>query len=112
MMVGISMTTAEPTLVLKKVMVASQPLPEETQVMRPPAPKNESSNETVSDELPVRAQYPYHTPQPGMPTVWIMLITTWAMKTKKKAMKLKELSVLQGEETGCQDGRDGAGGLV
>lgn len=31
MMVGISMTTAEPTLVLKKVMVASQPLPEETQ---------------------------------------------------------------------------------
>lgn len=26
MMVGISMTTAEPTLVLKKVMVASQPL--------------------------------------------------------------------------------------
>lgn len=28
------MTTAEPTLVLKKVMVASQPLPEETQLMR------------------------------------------------------------------------------
>lgn len=26
MIVGISMTTAEPTLVLKKVMVASQPL--------------------------------------------------------------------------------------
>ena len=26
MMVGISMTTAEPTFVLKKVMVASQPL--------------------------------------------------------------------------------------
>ena len=26
MMVGINMTTAEPTLVLKKVMVASQPL--------------------------------------------------------------------------------------
>lgn len=38
----------------------------------------------------------YHTPQPGMPTVWMILITTWAMKTKKKAMKLKELSVLRG----------------
>lgn len=31
-----------------------------------------------------------------MPTVWMMLITTCAMKTKKKAMKLKELSVLHG----------------
>lgn len=36
----------------------------------------------------------YHTPHPGMPTVWMILMTTWAMKTKKKAMKLKELSVL------------------
>lgn len=42
-------------------------------------------------------QSSYHTPQPGMPTVWIILITTWAMKTKKKAIKLNELSVLHGE---------------
>jgi hypothetical protein len=35
-----------------------------------------------------------------MPTVWMMLITTWAMNTKKKAMKLKELSVLR-----CEEGR-------
>lgn len=41
-----------------------------------------------------------------------MLITTWAMKTKKKAMKLKELSVLRGEKNGRQGWRDGAGGLV
>lgn len=47
-------------------------------------------------------QDPYHTPQPGMPTVWMMLITTWAMKTKKKAIKLKELSVLQGDTNGRQ----------
>lgn len=45
-----------------------------------------------------------------MPTVWMMLITTWAMKTKKKAIKLKELSVLRGEEEGCEDRRDEAGG--
>lgn len=30
-----------------------------------------------------------------MPTAWIMLMTSWAMKVKKNAMKLKELSVLQ-----------------
>lgn len=45
-------------------------------------------------ELSTSYKSPYHTPQPGMPTVWIILITTCAMKTKKKAMKLKELSVL------------------
>lgn len=39
-----------------------------------------------------------------MPTVWMMLITTWAMKTKKKAIKLKELSVLQGDKMAHQDG--------
>lgn len=38
---------------------------------------------------------PYQTPQPGIPTAWMMLITSCAMKVKKKAMKLKELSVLQ-----------------
>lgn len=53
-------------------------------------------------------QEPYHTPQPGIPIVWMMLITTWAMKTKKKAIKLKELSVLQGEKNGRQDRCDGA----
>lgn len=36
----------------------------------------------------------YQTPQPGMPILWMMLMPTWAMKTKKKAMKLKELSLL------------------
>lgn len=40
----------------------------------------------------------------------MMLITTWAMKTKKKAIKLKELSVLRGEEEGSEDRRDEAGG--
>lgn len=37
----------------------------------------------------------------------MMLITTCAMKTKKKAMKLKELSVLHGgigQESGVSDG--------
>lgn len=42
----------------------------------------------------------------------MMLITTWAMKTKKKAIKLKELSVLRGEEEGCEDRRDEAGGRL
>ena len=36
----------------------------------------------------------YQTPQPGIPTAWMILMTNWAMKVKKKAMKLKELSVL------------------
>lgn len=100
MMVGISMTTAEPMLVLKKVMVASQPLPGGTreQLIRGQFKKKKTPNNS----------HPYHTPQPGMPTVWMMLITTWAMKTKKKAMKLKELSVLQGDKHGRQDGRDEA----
>lgn len=57
-------------------------------------------------------QDPYHTPQPGMPMVWMMLITTWAMKTKKKAIKLKELSVLQGDTNGRQDRCDEAGRRV
>jgi len=30
-----------------------------------------------------------------MPTAWMMLMTSWAMKVKKNAMKLKELSVLK-----------------
>lgn len=47
-------------------------------------------------DLATQAQHlPYQTPQPGIPTAWIMLITSWAMKVKKKAIKLKELSVLQ-----------------
>ena len=36
----------------------------------------------------------YHTPQPGIPMAWMMLMKHWAMKTKKKAMNWKELSVL------------------
>lgn len=40
----------------------------------------------------------YQTPQPGMPILWMMLMPTWAMKTKKKAMKLKELSLLRRTE--------------
>lgn len=37
----------------------------------------------------------YHTPHPGMPMLWMMLIPTWAMNTKKNCMKLKELSLLR-----------------
>lgn len=51
---------------------------------------------------------PYHTPQPGMPTVWMILITTCAMKTKKKAIKLKELSVLHRENNDRQERCDPA----
>jgi hypothetical protein len=32
--------------------------------------------------------------------LWMMLIPTWAMNTKKNAMKLKELSVLRSEKEG------------
>lgn len=39
----------------------------------------------------------YQTPQPGMPILWMMLMPTWAMKTKKKTIKLKELSLLRGK---------------
>ena len=44
-----------------------------------------------------------------MPTVWMILITTWAMKTKKKAMKLNELSVLRGESNERQKWGESAG---
>ena len=37
----------------------------------------------------------YHTPHPGMPMLWMMLMPTWAMNTKKNSMKLKELSFLR-----------------
>lgn len=37
-------------------------------------------------------------PQPGMPTAWMMKITTWQKNTKKKKKKLTELSVLKKEE--------------
>lgn len=40
----------------------------------------------------------HQTPQPGIPTACIMLITNWAKKVKKKAIKLKELSVLSKEK--------------
>lgn len=40
---------------------------------------------------------PHHTPQPGMPMLWMILMPTWAMNTKKKIMKLKELSLLWGQ---------------
>lgn len=36
-----------------------------------------------------------HTPHPGMPMLWMMLMPTWAMNTKKNCMKLKELSLLK-----------------
>lgn len=106
------MTTAEPTLVLKKVMVASQPLPEETQPMRRRLHKRDHFKRYFKTNSHLGGQCPHHTPQPGMPTVWIMLITTWAMKTKKKAIKLKELSVLRGGEKGCEDRREEAGGRL
>ena len=38
-------------------------------------------------------------PHPGMPTAWMMKITTWQKNTKKKEKKLKELSDLEGEST-------------
>jgi hypothetical protein len=52
------------------------------------------------NQIPERTTrlHPYQMPQPGMPIHWMMLITTWAMNTKKNAMKLNELSVLQGGE--------------
>lgn len=34
-------------------------------------------------------------PHLGMPTLWMMVTTTWAKKMKKKKKKLKELSVLK-----------------
>lgn len=34
-------------------------------------------------------------PQLGMPTAWMMKITTWQKNTKKKKKKLKELSLLK-----------------
>lgn len=37
-------------------------------------------------------------PQLGMPTAWMMKITTWQKNTKKKKKKLTELSVLKKEE--------------
>lgn len=36
-------------------------------------------------------------PHLGMPTAWMMKITTWQKKTKKKKKKLTELSVLKQE---------------
>lgn len=44
----------------------------------------------------------HQTPQPGMPILWMMLMPTWAMKTKKKTMKLKELSLLGGKTKGLR----------
>lgn len=40
----------------------------------------------------------YLLPQWGMPTDWMMKITTWQKNTKKKKKKLKELSVLNKEK--------------
>lgn len=48
----------------------------------------------VSEVVPETAAQSYHTPHPGMPMLWTTLIPTWAMNTKKKIMKLKELSLL------------------
>lgn len=36
-------------------------------------------------------------PHLGIPTAWMMKITTWQKNTKKKKKKLKELSVLKKE---------------
>lgn len=48
----------------------------------------------VSEVVPETSAQSYHTPHPGMPMLWMTLIPTWAMNTKKKIMKLKELSLL------------------
>lgn len=48
----------------------------------------------VSEVVPETSAQSYHTPHPGMPMLWMILIPTWAMNTKKKIMKLKELSLL------------------
>lgn len=48
----------------------------------------------VSEVVPDTSAQSYHTPHPGMPMLWMTLIPTWAMNTKKKIMKLKELSLL------------------
>lgn len=39
----------------------------------------------------------HHAPHPAKPMAWMTVRTNWAPKTKKKAMKLKELSALERE---------------
>lgn len=43
----------------------------------------------------------YHAPHPENPTAWMMVKMNWAPKMKKNAMKLKELSDLEGSKRLC-----------
>lgn len=53
----------------------------------------------------------YHAPHPENPTAWMMVKMNWAPKMKKNAMKLKELSDLEGSQQLCyQCWRRGRGG--
>ena len=54
----------------------------------------------------------YHVPHPENPTAWMTVKTNWAPKMKKNAMKLKELSDLEGSKRLCyhQYWRGGLGG--
>jgi len=37
----------------------------------------------------------YQVPAPGIPIAWIPVTISWKKKTKKKTIKLKELSFLE-----------------